>query len=418
MKNFFSKLFVIFLLFFLVGFPFFSCTIITAQEDSGTPSWQVVDFISPTMENVEWIEKGNYSVPPTWISDGRWYEAHMRQSLVGSSSIFASLSESLNWTAVNEGFSEPFSSFDEFASQLTEDPSWWLKYSWAIDTKWHGVPLNSTIVRTEYDPETSKAEIFIWCRITNIPEYILGENRLETLLTGFDLTPVFIGKLETLQWYSDYTADGRSYYIYFKAPSNLMEQNKDTYSVTFDISPLYQGKTYDVEQKIQVSMPPNTEILNTIPSVMSTRTANIATFTIHRGNQYPAAFSVTSAPPIKDTAQVFLENAVRWITEPSAWLAIVSLAVIGYTAFRGGQLWNRRKTYYRLYRSMVSIYEHYAPDYAKFQGEIDNLSASFLKCFIDDKITDEQFERLLHARDNLTDKAKNLPPPPPQQSSM
>ncbi|MEM2112197.1 MAG: hypothetical protein QXX08_10055 [Candidatus Bathyarchaeia archaeon] len=207
MKNlYFLKIFVASLFLIILASTLGTST--AFSQTANEPVWRIIDIINPTLESVEWIEKGNYSKPPEWISDGRWYEAHMRLTLVGSSSIFVSLSESLNWTAVNEGFSQPYSSFEELEAELTNDPSWWLKFSWNIDVDWHGVPLNSTVVRTEFDANTSKAEIFIWCRITNIPEFILGESRLETLLTGFDLTPVFIGKLEVLQWYADYTAKG------------------------------------------------------------------------------------------------------------------------------------------------------------------------------------------------------------------
>ena len=171
--------------------------------------WNVSDVITPTLDSVKWIEEGNYSTPPSWISDGRWYEAHRRQSLIKSDNhIFVSLNEVFNWTAVNKkdwttvepSLPTHFSSFYVFSDEISYDPSWWLKYSWGIDVNRHGVPLNKTSVSTEFDEGTSRAEVDILCRITNIPEYIIGEKRLENWLTGFDLTSISIGDLEAFEW--------------------------------------------------------------------------------------------------------------------------------------------------------------------------------------------------------------------------
>jgi len=378
--------------------------------------WNISDIINPTLDNVEWIEEGNYSKPSSWISDGRWYEAHSRQTLVKSNDVFVSLSESFNWTAVKEGLSQEYSSFDEFKNEISSNATWWLKYSWGIDVNWHGVPLDRIKVRTEFNATTFRAELYMWLHITNIPEYILGEKRLETWLTGFDLTAISVGKLESLQWYEDDTASGRYYYIYFKAPSNLLSQHKDTYSLILDVSPQYQGKTYDVDQKIQISMPSNTEVRSASPSSMSTWSGNTVTFTIHAGNRYPMEFSVTSGPAIKDVTQSFLESAGRWLIEPSTWVAFATLAVLLYTSFRGKRIWSRRKTYYRLYRSMVNIYDHYSLNFAQFYQEIENLSRSITKYFIEDKITDDQFDKLLTRRDDLIERAKKLQLPAPPKS--
>ncbi|MEM2112196.1 MAG: hypothetical protein QXX08_10050 [Candidatus Bathyarchaeia archaeon] len=185
-----------------------------------------------------------------------------------------------------------------------------------------------------------------------------------------------------------------------------MSRSKNGYSLQLDISPLYQGKTYDVNQEIQIFMPPDTEVVKASPSNITTWSGNAVTFTIHTGDIYPKSFSITSAVPSKSTTQIFLESAGQWIMLPSSWVAIGSLIVIFYTAFRGGRMWGRRRTYYRLYRSMVSIYDHYASNYSQFFVEMENLSVSILRYFIDDKITDDQFEKLLRARDNLMNKVK------------
>jgi hypothetical protein len=384
--------------------------------------WNVSDIITPTLDSVKWIEEGNYSTPPSWISDGRWYEAHRRQSLIKSDNhIFVSLNEIFNWTAVNvknwttvePSLPTHFSSFYVFKDAVSEDPSWWLKYSWGVDVNRHGVPLDKISVSMESDDSTSRAEVDILCRITNIPEYIIGEKRLENWLTGFDLTSISIGDLEAFEWSEDITASGRYYYIYFKAPANLLSQYKDMYSLVLDVSPSYQGLRYNIEQKIQISMPPNTEVQSASPSNMSTPSGNTATFIIHHSDRYPMSFSVTSGSPIKDVIQSFAEGAGRWIVEPSTWVAFASLIVLLYTAFRGKRIWSRRRTYYRLYRSMVSLYDHHALNCVQFYQELDNLSKSITKYFIEDKITDDQFDKLLTRRDDLIERAKKLQPPAP-----
>jgi hypothetical protein len=376
--------------------------------------WHVLDIINPTLDSVEWIEEANYSKPPRWISSGQWYEAHSRQTLVGPDDIFVSLDEDFNWTAINEDLQ--YSSFDEFENGMVSNSRWWLRASWGLDADWLGIPLNRTRVVTEFNEATSRANVKIWCHITHIPEYILGEKRLENFsLTGFDLTALSVGSLDALHWSEDYTANGTSYSIYFKAPANILSQYEDTYSLVLDVSPSYKGLTYDVEQEIQISMPTNTEVRTVSPSNMSTSLGNIATFTIHHGDRYPDSFSVTSGPPIKDVTQSFLESAGHWLTEPSTWVAFATLTVLLYTAFSGKRIWSRRKTYYRLYRSMVNLYEHYALNFAQFYQEIENLSRSITKYFVEGKITDDQFDKLLTRRDDLIERAKKLQPPAPQK---
>jgi len=378
--------------------------------------WHILDIITPTLDSVEWIEEAIYNKSIEWISDSRWYEAHSRLTLVKSDDIFVSFSEIFNWTAVNGGLLHPYSSFDEFRNTISSNPSWWLGYSWGIDVDWHGVPLNRTKVRTEFNSTTSRAEVYIWCHITHIPEYVLGEQRLENWLTGFDLTAISVGSLEALQLYKDFTANKTYYYLYFKAPANIMSQFKDAYSLGLDVSPLYRGLRYDVEQKIQIAMPSNTEVRSASPSNMSTFSGNAVTFTIHEGDRYPTSFLVTSGSPIKDVTQSFLESAGRWLTEPSTWVAFATLTVLFYTAFSGKRIWSRRKTYYRLYKSMVNIYDRHALNFTQFYQEIENLSRSITKYFIEDKITDDQFDKLLTRRDSLIERARKLQPPAPPKS--
>jgi hypothetical protein len=261
-----------------------------------------------------------------------------------------------------------------------------------------------------YNETSARAEIYIWCHITNIPEYILGEKQLETLLTGFDLTAISIGSLEAFQWYYDTTTNARSYYVYFKTPANIITQTKDGYSLTLDVSPLYQNESYNVEQEIRILMPSETDVITASPSSKATLSGNIATFTIHRGDLYPALYSVTSGPRVKNIGERFAESVNRWLTEPGYWVTLGTVIALLYSGYLGLNLRRRRKTYYRLYRSMVSIFDRSSSDPHRLHEEIDTLSSSILKYFIEDKITDEQFEKLMAQRDHLMEKLGKSPP--------
>ena len=46
--------------------------------------WEICDVITPSFDKIEWLEDGVHPEPPSWISDGGWYEAHSRQILVKS----------------------------------------------------------------------------------------------------------------------------------------------------------------------------------------------------------------------------------------------------------------------------------------------------------------------------------------------
>jgi len=386
--------------------------------------WEIRDTVTPTFDKIEWLEDGVHPEPPSWISDGRWYEAHSRQILVKSGNyIFATFSESLNWSAVSaslemEGFH--FETFDDFKSLLCNDQAWWLMYSWGLPSDWLGISPNTTRVTTEFDPDTSIVFIEMSCRITNIPEYFLqiasrlaeigiGAEKLpKPLFAAFDLAAIYIGDFDALQLYEDYTADHRHYRIYFKAPATLLSQSIDIYSVSLEVSPPYVGEVHNAYRFMNISMPSDTEIRNTSPSNISTGIDNIAMFGLSDSDRYPHSFQVTSGPPVQDLTEFLIENTVRWVTEPEIWVAL-GTAIIGiYAGFHGKRMWGRQKTYYRLYRSMINLYDHYSSNLSKFNQEIENLSKSITKYFIEGKINDDQFDKLLTRRDDLLERAKKL----------
>jgi hypothetical protein len=55
---------------------------------------------------------------------------------------------------------------------------------------------------------------------------------------------------------------------------------------------------------------------------------------------------------------------------------------------------------------MVSIYGMYSKDLLKFHQEMNNISGTIIKMLVEDKINDEQFEKLLKRRDGLTVRAQ------------
>ena len=386
--------------------------------------WEIYDIVTPTLDKIEWLEKGVHPEPPTWISDGRWREAHSRQILVKSGNyIFATFSESFNWTAVNaslgkEGFI--YSSFDDFGSHLHNDPNWWLVYSWGISGDWLGISLNKTRVVITYDSNTSITFVEISCQITNIPGYFLDtasspreigiarEKLPKPLFAGFDLTTIYLGDLEILQLYEDYGPDNRHYKIHFKTPANLLSRSKETYSLSLGISPQCLGQIHNVHRSINISMPSESEVRITSPSNISTCCDNIAMFTLSEGDRYPPSIHVTSGPPVKDLTEILLENIGRWATEPEIWVALGTAIVAFYAIFQGKKMWSKQKTYYRLYKSKVNLYDHYSSDFQKFSREIENLSKSVSKYFIEGKINDDQFDKLLTRRDDLLERAKRL----------
>lgn len=407
-----------------LGNPQMSLSPLTFSSTANSEAWEIFDRITPTLDKIEWLEEGVHPGPPSWISDGRWYSAHSHQILVKAGNyIFASFDECFNWTAVSaclekEGYPGP--SFDDFKSHLFNDPSWWLQYSWGVSMDWLGISLNRTKVVIEFDAATSTVWLGISCHITNIPGYfmestsrqkeigIAGKKLPDPLFAGFDLTQIYIGDFEALQWYEDYMPNHRHYKIYFKAPANLLSQYQDTYTFSLRVSPPHIGQIHNAYQFMNISMPSDTEVKVTSPQNTSTSTGNIAMYGFGTSDRYPESFRVTSGPPEKDFTQTLMENFARWATEPEIWVALGTAIAAFYATFHGKRIWGRQKTYYRLYRSMVNLYDRYSQNFSKFNQEMENLSKSITKYFIEGKINDDQFDKLLTRRDDLIERTKNL----------
>jgi len=387
--------------------------------------WEIIDNIIPHFDSIEWEEIGIKTGPPNWISDGRWYDAHSRQILVKSENyIFAHFHENFNWSAVNASFEKegwhPYDRFEDFRLDIINNPEWWLIFSWNMDSDWLGISLNETKVEVELDPSTFTAHIEITTYITNIPGYILdiaerhmelgiGSEKLpKPLFVGYDLISIYIGDIEVFQLQEDYRPDGSQYIIHFTAPSNLISQYEETYSLVLDVAPQYWEQSTNNQHQINISMPSNTVIKDALPYEISTIKGNTASFKLNEKNTYPESFKVISGPPTKDFGQIFIENIGRWLTEPEIWVAIITAIALIYAAFCGKDMLKRKKTYYRLYKSMVNIFDRYSLNSSKFNQELENISKSITKYFIEDQINDEQFDKLFARRDDLIDRVQRL----------
>ena len=409
-----AVLYVQFLIIIFALLLVFSSTVGLCAE---TEVWQIHDVIEPSADRVKWSEEGVRVAPPEWIADGSWYQASMRQSLVSENDIFVSTYERLNWQIVRgqaeQYYGQTFGTFQEFATFLQENPGSWLNMSWQIDMQWYGVPLDTAKVRTFFNETNHAAELWFWFHITRVPEYLVSEGRVESLLTGFDLTPVSLGSLDRWEFYEDFVASGITLECFFEAPAHLLSQQSSNYTCEIDFSSYYRGYTFSIQQVIDVIMPANTEVKEMSPPFKGVPTGNTATFTLERGDTYPSSLKVVSGPITKSIEQAFQESASVWAVSPSGWAAVGSLLVLTLAGLRGRKVWRRNKRYNRLYKSMVPLYELYSEDPQRFHKEMDNVSKSIIKLFVEDQITDDQFERLLRRSDDLLERSiKHMTPPP------
>ncbi len=375
------------------------------------PVWYVHDAIYPSLDSVRWFEEGSIAAPPDWIADGSWVMASMRQSLVSENDIFVSTYEKIDWAIVqpyvNDLYDADFGSFGEFDRALRDDPSLWLEMSWEIDTEWYGVTPARTKLETSFDQTTSEAELWIWFHITQIPEYVVSDKKLEAWLTGFELTPISIGSLERWEFSEDWSSTGTNYELRFEAPAYLLSQQANNFTFRIDVSSYYQGYTFDVRQIIDVNMPANTEVKEAAPYSKYSSIANVATFVIETGDVYPESYVVISGSPSKSIGQAFLEATSNWALTPTGWAAIGTVIVLSLTGIRGRTVWKRTKMYHRLYKSMVTLYELNHGDRAKFTDELQVVSVSVFKMLVQDQITEDQFENLLELRDDLLERVSN-----------
>jgi hypothetical protein len=334
----------------------------------------------------------------------------MRQSLVDKSDIFVETYELFNWSRIEESvgyyYDVKFNTFYDFASFIENSPDKWLELSWQIDTQWYGINPNTSKLKYYFNETTNDAEIWTWFHITRIPEYFAGEGRLENWLTGFDLTQISTGSLEMWEFRKEWGANGIWYNLQFKAPASILTQHLQNYTLTINMLSDYLNNNYKVQQVIEINMPANTEVKEATPANLCIIKGNTATFTIGTEQEYPKAFIVISGPPAKSLSQMLWEGVSLWLFTPAGWGVIASLTVLTLTGLRGRKILGRNRVYSRLYKSMVTLYDLYAHDSFKFRQEMDNMTKSIITMLVQDRITDQQFERLLQRRDDLIRRAQ------------
>jgi hypothetical protein len=371
------------------------------SQSSNQKIGYIHDIIQPSLDEVKWSEEGGIEEAPNWISDGMWNAVSVQQSLVSPGDIFVSWYESFNWSLVRDFYGLPFASGQDFGGNLTASPLWWLNYVWEVDTDWSGISANTSKVMFTFNDTTSTFDLSMWFHITRIPEYFVGHGGLESWLVGFDLTPVSTGALTAWEFHEDWNQVGVHYDLYFRAPAHVLSQQEENFTFIIQVPSLYQDRTFNTSQIIEVDMPATTVIKETSPSIMAVEKDNRAFFTKAPGDHYPAEFTVVSGAPAKSLSQIMADDASLWFFTPGGWAAIGSLLVLSLTGLRGRRILNRNKLYHRLYKGMVSIYDIYSKDLLKFHQEMESMSTTIIKMLVEDKINDEQFEKLLKRRDDL-----------------
>lgn len=372
--------------------------------------WTISDDIIPTPNGVEWRESGELQGTVARVADEGWWSISCSFYLIQSEYIFASFEETFDWDTVNatwhNEWGKSFPSPEEIESKLRTDPMWWLQSTWQLDTEWLGITPDATRAMTKVVSGTSKMGVRVWCRITNIPGFFLlstqaDTRRLAPLLAGFDISGLMLGSFETLQWTEHYDKDFTKYTVSFKTAANVLTRSNDIYTFALGTK-TDQINDFEQARTLRVSMPAETYVRNSSAPHLTTYNNNVATFQLHGVDAYPNSLWVLSGPLLQDFPQVFLDNARQWVLDPTRWLAFGSLIVLAYTAVQGKRLLSRQKTYSRLSRRMVTAYHQYTTEPTKFTQEMDAILTSVAASFIDEKINEDQFDKLVSRHDDLT----------------
>jgi len=348
--------------------------------------WQSNETVILTLGKVDLTERRSTKAQSFAHLLG-WIEFHQREHFISYDEIFIELSEKFEWEKVNSnpdlGLGFPY--WKSFAENLTKSPSWWLEYSWGLSSDWYGIAEKETSVITEKDGGI--ASVTIRCHVRDVSEYIIGHSLINSV---FDLYSVDLGKIEVYEYYYDSTKSGQSVYLHLKAPSTILQQVKDKYKATISIAPQFQNTVSDEERLMIFAMPPTTEVESVEPSTMGSPKDNVATFTISAGIRFPDSFTIISGPPKKSITELLVEN----LTSPDRILVIAGVATLLVSGFQGASMLRRRKTYARTAKLIARVYEENRENREALNRELTSIHDSLYRMFVEDKITDEQFEKL------------------------
>lgn len=405
----------------------------TSQSTQTSPSqstqtsnntWIIQDVIAPSLDQVDWTESGAIETPASWIADGAWTIASMRESLISQNDIFVSLFEEFVWSKVQplaeSYYGTTFNSYGDFAQAIQANTGPWLNNTWQIDPQWYGVSQNTTRVFISYNATSDLVDLSIWCHITCVPEYLCGNDELTNYnwLNGFDLTPISVGNMKLWELWEDWTQNGTAYELRFEAPADILTQNANNYTCSIGVDPVLTNQPSSVDQIIEIEMPPATVAQQLTPQTVAwlqpSKGTNDGWFYLSQGELYPDAYTVVSAPPTQTAFQVL--SGV--LTTPYELLSILSIAGVLYGALQGRNILQRNGLYNRLYRTMVKLYNLYNGDLPRFHAEMDGVSKNIFKVAVEGKINDEQFEKLLTRRDDLLERAEKQQAPPPNKTLL
>lgn len=316
-----------------------------------------------------------------------WIEFHQREHFISYNEIFIEFSEKFEWEKVNSNpdLGLGFLSWESFTENLTKTSSWWLEYSWGLRSGWYGIVENETTVVTERFGKI--VTITIRCHIRDVSEYLIGHSLMNSV---FDFYSVDLGKIEVYEYYYDSTKSGQSVYLHLKAPSTILQQVREKYKAIISIAPQFQNTTSSEERVITFVMPPTTEVESVEPSTTGVFKDNLAVFTVSTGTKFPSSFTVVSGPPKKSLAELLTET----LTSPDRILVIAGVVTLLVSSFQGAMLLRRRKAYSRTARLIARIYEENKGKREALNSELTSIHDSLYRMFVEDKITDEQFERL------------------------
>ncbi|UCE29303.1 MAG: hypothetical protein JSV85_00785, partial [Candidatus Bathyarchaeota archaeon] len=359
--------------------------------------WQVNETIELSSGMVEWTEIRHNPQPHHLIEDGLWFEYHIREYLSDSGDLFLVLDDTFNWTAVNaELFDPSFYDWTEFADYIYNDTIWWLEWSWGFDSLRFGISADDTFIDAELYED--KAFVSMTCHVTNVPEYLISWELGVGELGGgsiFDLRSISLGRLESYEYFLDYTNETRLIHIHFLAPSNILQETGEVSTATIYLNrrALEQQEYISNENwNIVVVMPSATEVVETTgtPSQIDN---NLAIFTVQQGERLPVSFTVKSMPPQETMFDV--------LANPEVLAAIITVLIVFPSGLQGIRMFSRRRTYNRLLTLLVKLYREHKSNPETLKKEMDNLTETIFMSFVQNNVTDEQLERLLHRKDDL-----------------
>ena len=378
----------------LIAFNSLSITV-NAQEEQ----WEITETFKLSLDSIEWTETQYSSEAGSFIQDGGWIEFYERGFLISPNNIYVKFYEVFNWTTVNNELG--YGSFTDFQEYLAVNATWWVEWDLGYDPIRYGISSNTTFIDAEIDGDI--ATIYTQCHITNVPELLIGWSFGSI---GFDLKSISLGKLEIYEYIADYTSNEQSIYVHIKAPSHILEQTGEYYNATIKLAPWMHNTTCQSNMITNIIMPPQTLVKKGYPTDNVVLDENSAIFTIYKGELLPNAFLVTSGPPVMTLSQLIVEAFVS----PLGIRTIISLIILVPSGIQGMRMLMRDNVYNRLIRLMVKLYEDYRTDPDILEKEMDNLTESIFRVFIENKIAVDHLEKMLTRRDDLLSRSRSTTP--------